>query len=208
MVAQKWDWLFKYPTGHVDEDLHVPVNQPVRLVMQSKDVIHSLFIPDFRLKMDVVPGRYTKTWFHATEPGQHLLLCTEYCGTGHSDMSATVVVHKSGEFEQWLEDAARFAENLSPADRGGLLYRKRGCSGCHTIDGTAKTGPSLKGIFGQTHAFSNASPVVVDENYIRESIIDPSAKVREGYKDQMNSYKGQLSDDEIGDLIEFIKSRK
>jgi cytochrome c oxidase subunit 2 len=208
VVAQKWQWIFKYPTGHVDQELHVPVDQAVRLVMQSKDVIHSLFIPDFRVKMDVVPGRYTKTWFRATEPGQHLLLCTEYCGTGHSDMSATVIVHKPGEFERWLADADKFMEDLPPAERGEILYRRRGCQGCHSIDGTAKTGPSFKGIFGETHNFSNAPPTVVDENYLRESILEPSAKIREGYSDKMNSYKGQISDEEISDLIEFVKSLK
>jgi len=208
VVAQRWQWMFKYPNGHVDENLHVPVDQAVRLIMQSKDVIHSLFIPDFRVKMDVVPGRYTKTWFQAKEPGQHLLLCTEYCGTGHSDMSATVFVHAAGKFEKWLADAGKFMEDLPPAERGELLYRRHGCQGCHSADGTAKTGPSFQGIFGQTHAFTNAPPTQVDENYIRESILEPSAKVRQGYSDKMNSYKGSLNDEEIADLIEFIKSLK
>lgn len=208
VVAQKWKWLFKYPNGHVDDELHVPVARPVRLVMQSKDVIHSLFIPDFRMKMDVVPGRYTKTWFEATEPGEHLLLCAEYCGTGHSDMSAVVVVHKPGEFEKWLADADKYLAQLPPAERGKILYVRHGCQGCHSIDGTAKTGPSFLGIFGQTHTFNNAPPTVVDENYIRESILDPSAKVREGFSDKMNSFKGTLTDEQISDLIEFIKSLK
>jgi len=208
VVAQKWQWLFKYPSGHVDSELHVPAGQAVRLLMQSRDVIHSLFIPDFRVKMDVVPGRYTKTWFQAKDPGQHLLLCTEYCGTGHSDMTTTVVVHKPGEFEKWLADADKFAEDMPPAERGALIYRRQGCQGCHSIDGTAKTGPSFKGIYGQTHNFSNAPPTVVDENYIRESILEPSAKIRAGYPNKMNSFKGQLTDEQISDLIAFIKSLK
>jgi cytochrome c oxidase subunit 2 len=209
VVAQKWQWMFKYPaTGHVDEDLHVPARRPVRLIMESKDVIHSVWIPDFRVKMDVVPGRYTKTWFQANQPGQHLLLCAEYCGTGHSDMAASVVVHEPAEFNQWLQDADKFMEGLPPRQRGEMLYRRHGCQGCHSIDGTAKTGPSFQGIFGQTHQFANASPVLVDENYIRQSILDPSAKVREGFGDKMNSYKGSLSDEQILDLIEFIKSLK
>lgn len=206
VVAQKWQWMFKYSNGHVDTDLHVPVDQPVQLVMRSKDVIHSLSIPDFRVKMDIVPGRYTKTWFNARNPGQHLLVCTEYCGTGHSDMTASVFVHKSGEFDLWLENAALFAADMSPADRGQLLWRRHGCQGCHSEDGTAKTGPSFKGIWGEEHELVRGSPVTVDEDYVRESVLDPSAKVRKGYKDQMNSYKGSLSDDEIHDLIEFIKS--
>ena len=208
VVAQKWQWMFKYANDHVDTDLHVPVDQPVRLIMRSNDVIHSLSVPDFRVKMDVVPGRYTKTWFRAKEPGQHLLLCTEYCGTGHSDMTASVVVHKPGDFAIWLDDAARFAADMTPADRGELLWRRHGCQGCHSTDGTAKTGPSFQGIWGEEHTFVRGSPAVVDENYIRESVLDPSAKVREGYKDQMNSYKGSLTDEEIDDLIEFIKALK
>ena len=208
VIAQKWSWLFKYPNSHVDTDLHVPVDQPVRLIMRSKDVIHSLFIPDFRVKMDIVPGRYTKTWFRATAPGQHTLVCTEYCGTGHSDMLTSVIVHEPGQFAVWLEDAVKFAENMSPADRGQMLYRRHGCQGCHSIDGTEKAGPSFKGIWGETHEFSNASPTVVDENYVRESVLDPSAKVRQGRKDQMNSYKGSLTDDEIDSIIAFIKSLK
>jgi len=211
--AQKWSWSFTYPNGYIDENLHVPVDKPVRLVMSSEDVIHSLYVPAFRIKMDVVPGRYTKAWFQATEPGEYVIFCTEYCGTGHSDMLATVYVHEPGEFEKWLEDAARFAANLSPAERGERAYVKLGCVGCHSMDGSAKTGPTFKGIFGETHRFTNASPVEVDENYIRESILNPSAKVREGYADQMNSYKkslddGTLTEEDISDLIEYIKTLK
>jgi cytochrome c oxidase subunit 2 len=184
----------------------VPVDQPVRLIMRSEDVIHSLSIPDFRVKMDLVPGRYTKTWFRARKPGTHELYCTEYCGTGHSDMTTLVIVHEPGGFEQWLEEAAAGEASKSPADRGRALYVLHGCAGCHSIDGTAKTGPSFQGIWGQTHTFSNAQPTVVDENYVRDSILNPSAKVRDGYEDKMNSYRGALSDEEIGYLTKFIQS--
>jgi cytochrome c oxidase subunit 2 len=206
VVARQWAWQFNYANGYSDSILHVPVDQPVRLIMRSEDVIHSLSIPDFRVKMDLVPGRYTKTWFRAREPGEHELYCLEYCGTGHSDMTTQVIVHKPGEFEQWLENAALGMEAMSPAERGRRLYVDRGCAGCHSTDGTAKTGPSFQGIWGQTHRFRNAPPTQVDENYVRESIVDPSAKVREGFEDKMNSYQGQLSDREIGFLIEFIQS--
>ncbi len=206
VVARQWSWLFEYSNGWVDTELHVPAGQPVLLIMRSEDVIHSLSIPDFRVKMDLVPDRYTKTWFQAKEPGVHDLLCTEYCGTSHSDMITSVVVHKPGEFEQWLEESLAGLEGMDPAARGKRLFRQQGCEGCHTIDGTAKTGPSFMGIFGEVHSFSNAANQVVDEDYIRESILDPSAKIRAGYKDQMNSYKGTLTDEQINDLIKFIKS--
>ena len=206
VVARQWSWMFKYGNGHVDTDLHVPVDRPVQLLMRSEDVIHSLWIPDFRVKMDLVPGRYTKTWFKATKPGVHALFCAEYCGTRHGDMTAAVIVHEPGQFEVWLEDAARATADMTPAERGEYLYNRLGCFGCHSLDGTARTGPSFQGIFGETHRFTDGSEAVVAENYIRESILDPSAKVREGYRDQMNSYKGQISDEDLDAIIALIKS--
>jgi len=206
VVARKWSWLFSYPNGHKDENLHVPVDRPVRLVMRSEDVIHGLFIPAMRVQMDIVPGRYTRTWFRALKPGEYNLVCSQYCGTKHFDMRALVIVHPPGEFENWLADAARAAESLSPVDRGRELYRINGCWSCHSIDGTAGTGPTLKGIFGQQVQFQDGTSAVVDENYIRESILDPQAKVVRGYQPVMNTYRGVLTDEEISALIAFIKS--
>lgn len=206
VVARQWSWQFTYSNGFTDTILHVPADQPVRLIMRSEDVIHSLSIPDFRVKMDLVPGRYTKTWFHAKQAGEHDLYCTEYCGTGHSDMTTLVKVYRRGTFEQELERLNLGVAAMSPAERGQRLYVTNGCAGCHSTDGSAKTGPSFKGIWGQTHQFSNAAPAIVDENYIRESIIDPSAKIRAGYEDKMNSFQGQFSDEELGLLIKFIQS--
>jgi cytochrome c oxidase subunit 2 len=173
-------------------------------------VIHSLWIPDFRVKMDLVPGRYTKTWFKAIKPGVHALFCAEYCGTQHADMTAAVIVHEPGQFERWLDDAQSATAEMSTTQRGEYWYNRLGCFGCHSLDGTARTGPSFKGIFGRTHRFTDGSEAVVDENYIEESILNPSAKVREGYQDQMNSYKGQIPDEKetIGAIIALIKSRK
>jgi cytochrome c oxidase subunit II len=206
VVGRQWSWMFKYGNGHIDTDLHVPVDRPVQLLMRSEDVIHSLWIPAFRVKMDLVPGRYTKTWFKATRPGIHALFCAEYCGTRHADMTAAVIVHEPGQFEVWLEDAAQAAGDMTPAERGEYFYNRLGCFGCHSLDGTARTGPSLKGIFGETHRFNDGTQAKVDENYIRESILDPSAKVRQGYRDQMNSYQGQISDEQIDAIIALIKS--
>lgn len=208
VIAKKWQWLFKYPDGHVDSVLHVPLDEPVRLVMSSQDVIHGLYIPAFRINMDVVPGRYTKIWFRAVTPGEYQLYCTQYCGQGHSDMTTKVVVHTRSDFESYLNKEANPLKDLSPVKAGELLYQRRGCAQCHSIDGTAGTGPSFKGIFGKTAEFSNAAPVEVDENYIRESILNPSAKIVKGYRDQMPTFKGVVSDEEITDLIEFIKSLK
>ena len=136
-------------------------------------MIHSLYIPAFRLKMDVVPGRYTKTWFQAVEPGEYQLFCAEYCGTQHSTMLAKVVVHPSGEFEKWLEEAANFLKRMTPVEGGALLYQRRGCAQCHSVDGGAKVGPTFKGSFGTQQPLASGETVTVDENYIRES--DPGA---------------------------------
>ncbi len=178
------------------------------LVMRSEDVIHGFYVPDFRVQMDVVPGRYTTIWFRAKEPGEHDLLCAQYCGTNHSDMFTKVVVHPPGEFEKWLAEAGNLFKNLPPAEAGKQLYSRRGCSQCHSIDGTAGTGPSFKGIFGHTTYLEGGGSVTVDENYVRESILEPEAKIVQGYKPVMPTYKGILSDEEITDLIEFIKSLK
>ncbi len=208
VAARQWAWQFIYPNGHVDENLHVPVGEPIRLTMTSVDVIHGLWIPALRVKMDVVPGRYTYMWFRADQVGTYNLLCTEYCGDDHSDMLATVEVHTSEDYDAWLKDAANYLKTLPPAEAGKVLFQRRGCFQCHSIDGTAGTGPPLNGIFGATHDMADGSTVVVDDNYIRQSILEPQAKVRSGYKPVMSTYKGLLSDDEITALIEYIKTLK
>jgi cytochrome c oxidase subunit 2 len=204
--GQKWNWRFTYPNGYVDSNLHVPVQRPVRLVMTSADVIHSLYVPAFRIKSDVVPGRYSKAWFEATEPGQYELFCAEYCGTSHSDMIAQVIVHPPGEFEKWLEEASNFLETMTPVEAGFKLYQIRGCQQCHSVDGSAKTGPTLLGVFGHTQALADGSSIVADENYIRESILEPAAKVVAGYEPVMPTYQGRIKDEEITAIIEYLKS--
>ena len=206
VTAKKWVWSFTYPNGHVDSDLHVPLDRPVRLVMSSDDVIHSLYIPAFRIKQDVVPGRYSSLWFEADQVGEYTLYCAEYCGTQHSGMLAKVVVHASGEFEGWLEDAANFLKRMSPVEGGQLLYQRRGCIQCHSIDGSMKVGPSFLGCFGTQQALTDGQAVTIDDNYIRESILQPQAKVRAGYKPVMPTYQGQLKNEEIDAIIAYIKS--
>jgi cytochrome c oxidase subunit 2 len=204
--GQKWNWSFTYPNGYVDSNLHVPVDRPVQLVMTSADVIHSLYVPVFRIKQDVVPGRYSKVWFEATEPGEYDLFCAEYCGTSHSDMLAHVVVHPPGEFESWLEQASNFLETMSPVDAGRKLFQVRGCMQCHSMDGSAKTGPTLLGIFGRTQKMADGSTITVDENYIRESILEPSARVVAGFEPVMPTFQGRIKDQEIMAIIEYLKA--
>jgi cytochrome c oxidase subunit 2 len=190
--------------------LHVPVNRPVRLRMRSEDVIHSLYVPAFRVKMDVVPGRYSTTWFEAVKPGDYTLFCAEYCGDQHSAMNSTVVVHEPGDFEAWLERKASEFQDLTPPEKGReTMRRKGGCFQCHSVDGTAKQGPTFQGLFGSQRTFVKGPPQTADENYIRESILEPNAKIRAGYEGViMNSYKGVLSDEEIDWIIEYIKTLK
>jgi cytochrome c oxidase subunit 2 len=204
--GQKWNWTFTYPNGYADSMLHVPVDRPVQLVMSSADVIHSLYVPAFRIKMDVVPGRYSKAWFEATAPGEYELFCAEYCGTDHSSMITKVVVHPVGEFETWLEQASNFLETMSPVDAGRKLYQIRGCQQCHSVDGSAKTGPTLLGVFGKTETLTDGTSVVADENYIRQSILDPASQVVAGYEPVMPTYQGRIKDEEITVIIEYLKS--
>jgi cytochrome c oxidase subunit II len=208
VVGEKWNWSFKYPSGWVDSNLHVPVNEPVRLLMRSKDVLHSFYVPAFRVKQDVIPNRYTKLWFEATTPGVYRLYCAEYCGTEHSKMKRLVVVHPSGGFQQYLSEAEQVLLDMPPVKLGKYLYETRGCNQCHTLDGSTKVGPSWKGIFGQQHQIAGGAPATVDENYIRESILDPNAKVRAGFNAVMPTFKGQLKDEQVDGLVTFIKCLK
>lgn len=210
VTAQMWTWQFTYQNGaRSNNELHVPADRPVKLIMNSNDVIHSFFVPDYRLKQDVVPGRYTEMWFNAPEPGESTIFCTEYCGDGHSDMLAEVIVHEQEDFEMWLaenESGGSKPEDLAPAEWGEQLTQEYACNTCHSTDGTQLTGPTWQGKFGSEEALSDGSTVTVDENYIRESILEPSAKVVEGFPDVMNTYQGQLNDEQINAIIEYIKT--
>jgi cytochrome c oxidase subunit 2 len=208
VTGQKWKWLFTYPNGHVDENLHVPVNTPVQLVMTSEDVIHGFFIPAFRLKRDVLPGRYVKVWFRAVKVGDYQIYCTQYCGTGHSSMWAKVIVHPPGGFERWLAEASNLMKTMSPAEAGEMLYRTRGCAQCHTIDGTASTGPTWKGLFGSHVPLVGGKTVIADENYLHNCIIDPTENVPLGFQPVMPTFKGRLTDQEITAIIEYMKTLK
>jgi cytochrome c oxidase subunit 2 len=215
VLAWRWNWQFTHSNGVQDSDLHVPVNTPVRLVMTSKDVIHSFYAPVMRVKQDILPRRYTYAWFFPTKPGTYRLTCAEYCGTNHSQMGITndgrravLVVHKPGDYERYLADKAALSTALPPEQLGRMLYEKKGCNACHTIDGTPRVGPSWKGTFDTTVPLNDGSSVKMDEDYIRESIFKPQAKSRPGYPPSMPSFEGQLKEREIEGLIAFIKSLK
>jgi cytochrome c oxidase subunit 2 len=210
VLGQKWKWLFTYPNGVVDDNLHVPPDEAIRLVMTSQDVIHSLYIPDFRIKRDAVPGRYEKEWFRAEEPGEYQIYCAEYCGTSHSGMLSKVIVHPSRpDFDKWLADAGNFLDKLPPEklwEGGQKLYNQRGCKQCHSVDGTAGIGPSFKGIWGHNQPLKGGGEVLVEENYVRESILNPQAKIVAGFEPVMPTYQGRLKDKEITAIIEYLKT--
>ncbi|QGJ72045.1 Cytochrome c oxidase subunit II [Planctomycetales bacterium 10988] len=207
--AKKWAWAFTYPGDISTNELHLPVNQDVRLVMNSTDVIHSLYVPAFRTKMDVVPGRYTKMWMNATKKGEYKLFCTEYCGEKHSAMLAKVVVEDWGEFEKWLAKEGDLVGNYGYEKAGEMLYQRKGCNQCHSIDGSAMKGPTFKGAFGKEREIEGQSEkVVMDENYIRESILNPQAKIHKGYPAVMPTFQGQIKDEEINAIIAYLKTLK
>lgn len=205
--AYKWGWNFTYPTGHTDSELHVPTDRKVKLIMTSADVLHSFWVPEFRTKFDIVPGSYRYLWFEANRPGEYQLKCTEYCGTGHSAMRAKVVAHAAGGYEKWLEAAEGALLTMEPRALGEYSYKKLGCMQCHTLDGSPSTAPSFKethSLWGKARKLADGSEVTVDENYIRESILEPPKKVVAGFAPVMPVIPG-IKDKQIAGLIEFIK---
>lgn len=210
VTAQKWSWSFDMPkmgcTGL--GELVVPKDTPVRLTMSSRDVIHSFFVPAFRIKRDVVPNRYSVIWFEATELGTYDVLCTEFCGTKHSEMISRVKVVSEQAFNQWVEMGCGMG-NLPPMELGKKLFSARGCVACHSVTKDRKNlpGPPLAGVYGSTEQTLQGA-VKVDDNYIRESITEPRAKVLKGYAPVMPPYKGLLNDKQINGLIDYIKSLK
>lgn len=228
VTGQKWAWTYSYkhdgkivkvagddaeckkeigdPTRDIEcnAPLRVPAGKPVKLVMNSIDVLHSFYIPDFRVKKDVVPGRYTVLWFEAPEPGEHNVFCTEYCGDKHGYMYSKVIVMPPAEFDAWLSsEASNVVDGPRPGDK---IFAQEGCTGCHSIDGTPGVGPSLKGLYGKQEELADGSTVLADDNYIRESILVPGAKVVKGYAPSMPPFQGRLSDDEVSNLIDYIKT--
>jgi cytochrome c oxidase subunit 2 len=203
VVAKQWMWKFQHSSGTREiNELHVPVGRPVRLTMTSEDVIHSFAVSDFRIKMDVVPGRYSTAWFEATKPGEYRLGCSEYCGTEHALMVGRVVVMKPEEYGAWLGGAPA---GVSPAAAGEKLFQQQGCAACHLPTGKGLA-PSLAGIFGKPVKLTTGESLTADEAYIRESILNPQAKLVAGYPPIMPPMKGVLNEEQVAQLIAYIKS--
>jgi len=207
VTAEMYNWTFTYPSGVIgNNELVVPVGKPVKLIMSSKDVLHSFWVAEFRVKSDVVPGRYTTLWFEATEIGDTTLQCTEYCGVGHSRMMATVRVVSEDVYATWIENDGAM-EALPPAELGENVFNKV-CVACHGLAGTKVVGPPLNGLFGRSEIMADGTTLTVDENYVRESITDPGAKVVKGFGPTMPSFQGTLSDKKIDAVIAFLKTKK
>ena len=204
VVGKQWMWKIQYPEGQREiNELHVPVGRPVKVTLASEDVIHSFFIPAFRVKHDVVPGRYDTMWFTATKPGRYHLFCAEYCGTEHSGMVGWVNVMTETDYETWL---AGSGTEGTMVQQGEHLFQQYGCSTCHLLDQQGRC-PILRGVYGSRVQLQNGSTVVADEAYIRESILNPNAKIVAGYKpDVMPSFQGQISEERLLQLIVYIKS--
>ena len=203
VVAKQWMWKLQHIEGQREiNELHVPVGRDIKLIMTSQDVIHSFYVPAFRVKQDVLPGRYTTLWFHATRPGTYHLFCAEYCGTMHSGMVGDVVVMEPAQYQSWLSGGA---PSRSLAQNGQTLFQQLGCSACHRFDVQGR-GPSLVGVFGKAVQLEDGRTVIADENYVRESILNPAAKVVSGFKPIMPVFQGQVSEEQLNTLVAYLKS--
>jgi cytochrome c oxidase subunit 2 len=206
VVGKQWMWKFQHQTGQREiNELHVPSGARVKLTMTTEDVIHSFYVPAFRIKQDVVPGRYLQTWFEATRPGKYYLFCAEYCGTNHSGMGGYVYVMEPTAYQQWLAGGTG-AESAS--SQGQKLFQERGCASCHQVEpgGQQGRGPTLYGLFGKQQAVEGDGTVTVDEAYIRESILNPQARLAAGFQNIMPTFQGQLNEEQILQLVAYIRS--
>ena len=202
IVGKQWMWKAEHPGGqHEINALHVPTGQPVQLTMISQDVFHSFSIPEFRIKREVIPGRYSTVWFNATTPGTYHLFCTQYCGTNHSAMIGTITVLSPADFKKWTDEST---SGMSLAQNGERLFASMGCNACHSGNAAAR-GPSLAGVFGSKLQLTNGSQVLVNEAYLRDAILNPSQHVTSGYAPIMPTYQGQISEDGLIDLVEYLK---
>jgi cytochrome c oxidase subunit 2 len=221
VVAKQWVFKFSYPAGNSSvSDLYVPAGRPVRLIMTSRDVIHDFYVPEFRVKQDIVPGRYTTLWFEVPEPGEYEILCAEFCGTNHSTMRGRVIALPPSEYAAWLESGLERDDSMvaQPAlarqpeqgfelvDVGVEVASAQGCLRCHTTDGTPHIGPSFAGLYGARVQLESGEVVIADEAYLTQSMMDPLADLHHGYQPVMPSYKGLLHPAETAALLELMKS--
>jgi len=211
ITGKQWLWTFEYPDGTRSvNEMHVPVNKNVRLVMTSEDVLHDFYVPDMRIKRDLIPGRYTQIWFRSNNSaiGEHVATCAEYCGKGHSDMHAKLLVDSQADFDKWMATGGTEWEDYKGHmwDWGKIQWDRKGCSTCHTLDGTSSKGPTWKGIWGTMVTLSDGKTVLVDEAYVRESMMLPQAKIVKGFDPVMPTFQGLLRENEIQGLVALIKS--
>jgi cytochrome c oxidase subunit 2 len=205
VVGKQWMWRLQQPDGRKEiNELHVPVNRNIRLIMASEDVIHDFSVPSFRVKMDVVPGHYNNMWFRPTKPGRYHFFCSQYCGTNHAVMGGWVTVMEPDNYAKWLSGTAASGD---PVAIGEKLYTELACNTCHTPDGKGR-GPSYNGVYGSKVKLADGSIVVADDAYIRESILQPNAKIVAGYAPVMPSFQGLVTEDQILALTAYIKSMK
>ncbi len=208
VVGKQWMWKVQHPSGKREiNELHIPLGQPIKLTITSEDVIHSFYVPAFRSKMDAVPGRYTTSWFTPTKVGEYHIFCAEYCGLDHSVMAGRVVVMEPVEYEHWLKHGSAptaVAPDETPEAAGARLFQEQRCNTCHQSNGMLA--PMLTGVFGHEVKLQNGQTVVADETYVRESIVNPLAKIVAGYQPLMPPYQGQVSEDQLTQLIAYIKS--
>jgi cytochrome c oxidase subunit 2 len=209
-VGKQWMWKFQHPDGHREiNTLHIPVGQPIKLTIQSEDVIHSVFIPAFRVKQDAVPGRFTEVSFQATKPGVYHLFCTEYCGGEHSKMIGSVIALEPEQYEAWL---AGGPAGKSMVASGAELFQSLACYTCHRLSGDNLAGgvlaraPRLEGLYGNQVRLIDGRTLVADDNYLRESILNPAAKVVAGWQPIMPTYQGQVTEEQLAQLISYVRS--
>jgi len=201
-TGRQWMWKFQHPTGQREiNELHVPVGRAVKITMASEDVIHSLWFPVFRVKADVLPNRYRTLWFEATKTGRFHIFCAEYCGTSHSGMIGSVIVMEPTDYQRWLAGGTEG----SLASQGEKLFQKYACDTCHLDNGTGR-GPVLAGAYGKTRPIEGGASVVIDDNYIRESILRPQAKIAAGFQPVMPTFQGQVSEEDLIRLMAYVKS--
>src|SRR4029077_7483406 len=201
-IGKQWMWKFQHPEGQREiNELHIPVGKPVKVLLTSEDVIHSFFVPEFRVHMDVLPARYTSVWFEATRPDTYRLFCSQYCGTGHATMIGQVIAMKPGDYQAWLHANAEGSLALE----GRKIFLKYRCVSCHSADERARA-PVLEDLYGKVVPLRDGRSVIADEAYIRESILNPGAKIVAGYQNIMPTFKGQVTEEEIIKVIAFIQS--
>jgi len=203
VIGKQWMWKLQHMEGQREiNELHIPVGQAVKLTMTSEDVIHDFFVPAFRTKADVVPGRYTTTWFKPTKPGKYHLFCSQYCGTNHYAMIGWVYVMEPQDYQAWLSGGT----SGSLASSGEKLFTDLACANCHHLNGPPGRGPNLRNLFGSQVNLTGGGHVMANEDYIRESILNPSAKIVEGYRPIMPTFQGLVTEENVLQLIEYIKS--